>query len=73
MWKPLPDLSVAAEAWIRAGGAHHTVLCYDLNAVHFIDFARIIGIECVHIGAHTKLADLERQLLVGDLLWNLKR
>ncbi|GHV17748.1 L-arabinose isomerase [Clostridia bacterium] len=73
MWKPLPDLKIAAEAWLRAGGSHHTVLSYDLRAEQFIDFARIIGIECVHIGAHTNLADLERQLTTEDLIWNLKR
>lgn len=24
LWKPQPSLKVAAEAWILAGGAHHT-------------------------------------------------
>ena len=26
VWKPAPDLSTSAEAWLTAGGPHHTVL-----------------------------------------------
>jgi len=31
LWKPLPNLETSAEAWISAGGAHHSVLSYGLN------------------------------------------
>ena len=27
LWRPKPDFATAAEAWLRAGGPHHTVLC----------------------------------------------
>ena len=31
-WTPQPDLYTGAEAWILAGGAHHTAFTYDLTA-----------------------------------------
>lgn len=31
MWKALPDLTTGVECWITAGGAHHTVLSYDVT------------------------------------------
>ena len=42
MWRPEPDLLTGIECWIQAGGAHHTVLTYDLTAEQFEDFARIM-------------------------------
>jgi len=44
MWKPMPNLEVGAEAWILAGGAHHTVMSYSLTAEHMRDFADMMGI-----------------------------
>ena len=34
-WRPEPNLSVGAEAWILAGGAHHSVLSFDLLYFHY--------------------------------------
>lgn len=31
-WTPEPDLYTGAEAWILAGGAHHTAFSYDITA-----------------------------------------
>ena len=72
MWKALPDLRTGLECWICAGGAHHTVLSYDVTAEQMIDWARIMDIECVHITKDTTVESLERELLVNDLVWKLK-
>jgi L-arabinose isomerase len=69
MWKPLPDLKTGAECWIRAGGAHHTVLSFEANAAVLRDFARIIGVEFVSIGENTDPDVLEKELMLGDMLW----
>lgn len=69
MWKPVPDLETAAEAWILAGGAHHTVFTYALNAGHMRDFARIIGIEFVHIATGTEIESFQEKLFLSDLAW----
>ncbi|MBG0783529.1 MAG: L-arabinose isomerase [Anaerolineaceae bacterium] len=72
MWKPLPNLETSAEAWILAGGAHHTVMSYALDAEHMRDFCRIMGIEFVHISAETSIESLEKELFWNDIAWKLK-
>ena len=72
MWKPLPSLETSAEAWILAGGAHHTVMSYALDAEHMRDFCRIMGIEFVHISAETTIDALEKELFWNDIAWKLK-
>ena len=72
MWRPLPDLSTSAEAWILAGGAHHTVLSYQLDAEHMKDFCNMLGIECIHIGKDTTIDALEKELTWNDIVWKLK-
>ena len=72
MWRALPNLTTGVECWITAGGAHHTVLSYDVDAEMLRDWARIMDIEFVHIGADTTPEKLEEELLVKDLVWKLK-
>lgn len=72
MWQPMPSLTEGVECWITAGGAHHTVLSYDVSAEQLRDFARIMDIEFVHIDKNTKLEALERELFLADLAWKLK-
>jgi L-arabinose isomerase len=72
MWKPLPDLETGAAAWILAGGAHHTVLSYGVTAAIWRAWARIMGVEFVHIGGDADLRVLERELELGEVLWKLK-
>jgi L-arabinose isomerase len=72
LWKPLPDLSTATEAWMYAGGAHHSVLSYAVTVEDLRDYAEIVGIEFVHIGAHTDVRALRRELAVDDLIWKLR-
>lgn len=73
MWKPMPNLKTGAEAWILAGGAHHTVLSYDVTADMMRDWARIMDIEFVHINAETDINKFEQELLLSDMIWNLKK
>ena len=42
-WTPQPDLATGAEAWILAGGAHHTAFSYDLTAEQMGDWAACNG------------------------------
>ena len=72
MWKPLPNLATGVEAWILAGGAHHTVLSYDVTAEQMKDWARMMDIEFVHIGKDTTIDALEHDLFLSDLAWKLK-
>jgi len=72
MWQAEPSLTTGVECWILAGGAHHTVLSYDITAEQMEDWARIMGIEYVHIGKDTTVASLEKELMLNDLLWKLQ-
>ncbi len=72
MWRPMPDLLTGVECWITAGGAHHTVLSYDVSAEQMKDFAAMMGIEFVHISKDTTVDALEEKLMIADLLWKLK-
>jgi L-arabinose isomerase len=62
LWRPRPDLATAAEAWLIAGGSHHTVLSQQLEAEVVEDFAEIAGLELVVIDAETRVRDLRRAL-----------
>ncbi|HIX06573.1 MAG TPA: L-arabinose isomerase [Candidatus Fournierella pullicola] len=72
MWQALPDLATGIECWITAGGAHHTVLSYDVTADEMADWARMMDIEFVHIGKDTTVESLEHDLFLSDLAWKLK-
>ena len=72
MWKPMPDLTTGLECWITAGGAHHTVLSYDVTAEQMRDWATMMGIEFVHISADTTPEKLEESLFLADLAWKLR-
>lgn len=71
MWKPLPDLQTSAEAWILAGGSHHSVMSYDLTAEHMRDFAEILGIEFIHINEKISIEELKKELRYNDIAWKL--
>ncbi len=72
MWKPMPSLETGVECWILAGGAHHTVLSYDVTAEQMKDWARMMDIEFVHINKNTTVDSLEHDLFLSDLAWKLK-
>ena len=72
MWRAMPDLLTGVECWITAGGAHHTVLSYDVTAEQMKDWATMMDIEFVHITRDTTVESLEQQLFLNDLAWKLK-
>ncbi len=69
MWKPEPSFLEGLKCWILAGGAHHTVLSYNITDDVVRDFARIMGIELVCINADTTAVSLERDLMLGDIIY----
>ena len=64
-WTPQPNLQTGAEAWILAGGAHHTAFSYDLTAEQMGDWAAAMGIEAVYIDKDTNIRDFK-----NELRWN---
>ncbi len=72
MWQAMPNLTDGVTCWITAGGAHHTVLSYDVTAEQMKDWARMMDIEFVHITKDTTVDALEKELFLNDLAWKLK-
>ena len=72
MWRAMPDLTTGVECWITAGGAHHTVLSYDVSAEQMKDWARMMDIEFVHITKDTTVDALEKELFYNDVAWKLR-
>ena len=68
-WTPQPDLYTGAEAWILAGGAHHTAFTYDLTAEQMGDWAEAMGIEPVYIDNETTIRNLKKDLMLGNLVY----
>ena len=72
MWQAMPSLETGLECWITAGGAHHSVLSYDVTAEQMRDWARMMDVEFVHITKDTTVVSLEQALFLNDLAWKLK-
>jgi len=73
LWLPRPNLKTAAEAWIHAGGAHHTSFSYAVTAEHLQDFAEMAGIEFLLIDENTKIGEFKDKLRWNDLYYTLAR
>ena len=65
VWQPRPSLSTAAEAWLMAGGSHHSVFTMALGVEALRDLAEIAGIELVVIDAATTIPQF-----ANELRWN---
>jgi L-arabinose isomerase len=71
LWRPQPDLPTAAEAWLVAGGPHHTVLSQQIDTEVVADFAEIAGIELVVIDAETRMRDFTHELRWNQAYYRL--
>jgi L-arabinose isomerase len=62
VWKPAPSLGTSAEAWLTAGGPHHTVLTQAVGSDTLRDFAQMAHTELVLIDDRTTIADFDDRL-----------
>ena len=62
MWQAEPSLTTGVECWITAGGAHHTVLSYDVTAEQMKDWANMMDIEFCYPST----------LILGDIITALQ-
>jgi L-arabinose isomerase len=65
LWKPRPDFETATEAWLEAGGPHHSVLTAAVDIDTLVDWADIAGVEIVVIDAETRARAFR-----NELRWN---
>ncbi|KIQ66342.1 arabinose isomerase [Kitasatospora griseola] len=62
VWQPRPDLRTSTEAWLTAGGPHHTVLTSALDNDHLDDLAEMLKVELVLIDQDTTMRRFTREL-----------
>jgi len=65
VWKPAPSLSTSAEAWLTAGGPHHTVLSQAVPTETVVDFAHMLHTELLVINDQTTTTQF-----ADHLRWN---
>lgn len=71
LWKPLPSLETAAEAWILAGGGHHTAMSNIITTDMLYDWAEMVGIECIVIDKDTKIPAFRNELRWNAAAWRV--
>ncbi|HVY29559.1 MAG TPA: L-arabinose isomerase [Polyangiaceae bacterium] len=62
LWVPRPDFRRGCQAWLLAGGGHHTAFSQAVTADQLEDLAGLLGVECVRIGYGTELSALKKEL-----------
>jgi L-arabinose isomerase len=73
VWRPKPDFATAAEAWLLAGGPHHTAFTAALDAEVLADFATIAGIELLLIDGATKMRDFRNEARWNQAAYRLSQ
>ncbi|MHA6625651.1 L-arabinose isomerase [Pseudonocardia sichuanensis] len=71
VWEPRPDLATSAEAWIMAGGPHHTVLSTALTTEEVADLAEFARTELVVIDAGTQVRRFQQELRWNQAYYRL--
>ncbi len=71
LWDPKPNMQVAAQTWIHAGGAHHTVFSKTLTTEFIEDFAEMAGVELVVIDKDTVTRNFKDQLHWNEVYYHL--
>lgn len=71
LWDPKPNLQTAAEAWMLAGGAHHTVFSKAITTEFMEDFAEMADIELVVIDDRTMTRDFKEKLRWNEVYYHL--
>jgi L-arabinose isomerase len=62
VWRPRPDLPRSTEAWLTAGGPHHTVFTTAITIETLSDIAEMVGVELAVIDANTDLGQFSKEL-----------
>ena len=69
LWQPQPSMEVGLQAWLLAGGAHHTAYTQSLSIDYIEDMADMLGVELVVIDKDTTLRGLKKDLQLGEIAY----
>ncbi|MEU8821247.1 L-arabinose isomerase [Actinoplanes sp. NPDC048796] len=73
VWKPAPDLSTSAEAWLTAGGPHHTVLTSAVGVEELSDLAEMLSCELLVIDSDTTIREFVKEVRWNQAYYRLAR
>jgi L-arabinose isomerase len=73
VWKPEPDFTTSATAWLTAGAAHHTVMSTAVGIEAFEDYARMADTELLVIDAATTARAFEAEIRANAAYYRLAR
>ncbi|GAB3165837.1 L-arabinose isomerase [Myceligenerans halotolerans] len=73
VWQPRPSFDVSAEAWLTAGGAHHTVMSTAAGIEAFEVFASITDTELLVIDESTTRRGFADQVRFNQAYYRLAR
>src|SRR5262249_661815 len=65
VWIPRPDFKRGGQGWDEAGGGHPGAFCQAVSSGEWEDFAAMVGLEAIRLGA-----DLDLRALRNELRWN---
>ncbi|MCU1409272.1 MAG: L-arabinose isomerase [Microbacteriaceae bacterium] len=71
VWKPKPDFTTSAAAWLTAGAAHHTVMSTAIGLEAFADFADIARTELLVIDENTELREFSKEVRWNQAYYRL--
>jgi L-arabinose isomerase len=71
VWKPAPDLRTSTEAWLTAGGPHHTVLSTAVGAEELADLAEMLRTELLLIDGSTEIRQFTKEIRWNQAYYRL--
>ena len=73
LWDPKPNLKVAAESWILAGGAHYSVFSQALTPEYVEDYCEMAGIGYLLIDEDTEVRKFKQELRLGEIYYHIAK
>ena len=73
LWTPRPHFAAATQAWLEAGGSHHSAFTSALGIDALVDFANIAGVEIVVIDGSADPDAIRDRLRWNDAYHQLNR
>ncbi len=71
VWRPRPDFTTSAEAWLTAGAAHHTVMTTQVPVDTWDMFADMARTELLVIDEHTTRRGFAEQIRANQASYRL--
>ncbi|MFR9794136.1 L-arabinose isomerase [Streptomyces sp. MB22_4] len=71
VWRPVPDFGTATEAWLTAGGPHHTVLTSAVGTEELADLADMLRTELLLIDDGTEIRQFAKEIRWNQAYYRL--